>query len=141
MSRLYLSNPCAFFPYLQHTAMRAQSAPGFPCALSKGRGTTRCKTRAKASRGNESTCAQQTQCRPGGTPGPITTGCSYAKAGGSSLLQQHDPVVMGPVLTRPGSPGRQRSEQLHLFHSAPFRDEQRGRFRRFPQRLQVDKLV
>ena len=33
MSRLYLSNPCAFFRYFQHTAMRAQSAPGFPCAL------------------------------------------------------------------------------------------------------------
>jgi hypothetical protein len=33
MSRLYLSNPCAFFHYFQHTVMRAQSAPGFPCAL------------------------------------------------------------------------------------------------------------
>jgi hypothetical protein len=38
MSRLYLSNPCAFFLYFQHTAMRAQSAPGFPCALCQKRG-------------------------------------------------------------------------------------------------------
>ena len=33
MSRLYLSNPCALLLYPLHTAMRAQSAPGFPCAL------------------------------------------------------------------------------------------------------------
>jgi hypothetical protein len=38
MSRLYLSNPCAFFRYFQHTVMRAQSAPGFPCALFKEEG-------------------------------------------------------------------------------------------------------
>ena len=37
MSRLYLSNPCAFFRYFQHTVLRAQSAPGFPCALFKER--------------------------------------------------------------------------------------------------------
>src|SRR5437899_1039682 len=36
--------------------MRAQSAPGFPCALSKERGTTRCTTRAKTCRGNENVC-------------------------------------------------------------------------------------
>jgi hypothetical protein len=35
MSRLYLSNPCALFRYFQHTVLRAQSAPGFPCALFK----------------------------------------------------------------------------------------------------------
>ena len=35
MSRLYLSNPCAFSYLLPlHTMLRAQSAPGFPCALS-----------------------------------------------------------------------------------------------------------
>ena len=33
MSRLYLSNPCALFHYPLHTVLRAQSAPGFPCAL------------------------------------------------------------------------------------------------------------
>ena len=32
MSRLYLSNPCASLYHL-HTVLRAQSAPGFPCAL------------------------------------------------------------------------------------------------------------
>ena len=37
MSRLYLSNPCAFVRYFQHTLLRAQSAPGFPCALFKER--------------------------------------------------------------------------------------------------------
>ena len=36
MSRLYLSNPCAFLSPL-HTVLRAQSAPGFPCALSTER--------------------------------------------------------------------------------------------------------
>ena len=34
MSRLYLSNPCAFLFYPLHTVLRAQSAPGLPCALS-----------------------------------------------------------------------------------------------------------
>ena len=34
MSRLYLSNPCAVFRYPSHTVLRAQSAPGLPCALS-----------------------------------------------------------------------------------------------------------
>ena len=44
MSWLYLSNPCAFYRYFSHTVLRAQSAPGFPCALSKERGTTRLQT-------------------------------------------------------------------------------------------------
>jgi hypothetical protein len=38
MSWLYLSNPCALFHYPLHTVLRAQSAPGFPCALFKERG-------------------------------------------------------------------------------------------------------
>jgi len=33
MSWLYLSNPCALFHHPLHTVLRAQSAPGFPCAL------------------------------------------------------------------------------------------------------------
>jgi hypothetical protein len=34
MSRLYLwFNPCAFLAHFLHTGLRAQSAPGFPCAL------------------------------------------------------------------------------------------------------------
>src|SRR3954463_3493359 len=41
MSRLYLSNPCAFLTTQAHTAMRAQSAPGFPCALRPRRERTR----------------------------------------------------------------------------------------------------
>jgi hypothetical protein len=32
-------------------------------------------------------------------------------------------------------------EQLHLLHPAPFRDEQRGRFRRLPQRVQIDIFI
>ena len=39
MSWLYLSNPCAFFRYFQHTVLRAQPAPGFPCALCQRGGT------------------------------------------------------------------------------------------------------
>ena len=56
MSRLYLSNPCAFLHYPLHTAMRAQSAPGFPCALCPGGSNEMATTRAKTSRGNESAC-------------------------------------------------------------------------------------
>src|SRR5262245_47884852 len=41
MSRLYLSKPCAFFRYLLHTVLRAQPAPGFPCALCQREGATR----------------------------------------------------------------------------------------------------
>ena len=37
MSWLYLSNPCASLPLPLHTVLRAQSAPGFPCALSMER--------------------------------------------------------------------------------------------------------
>jgi hypothetical protein len=38
MSWLYLwFNPCAFYHYPSHTGLRAQSAPGFPCALFKER--------------------------------------------------------------------------------------------------------
>ena len=38
MSRLYLwFNPCAFLAQFLHTGLRAQSALGFPCALSSER--------------------------------------------------------------------------------------------------------
>src|SRR6478735_8918529 len=37
MSRLYLSKPCALLSALLHTVLQAQSAPGFPCALSQER--------------------------------------------------------------------------------------------------------
>src|SRR5690349_12973787 len=47
MSRLYLSNPCAFYRYSSHTAMRAQSAPGFPLRPLFKRGLTKCKAQAK----------------------------------------------------------------------------------------------
>src|SRR4029453_12516176 len=50
MSRLYLSNPCAFFCYFRHTVMRAQPAPGFPCALSSREGRRICKPQAKSRR-------------------------------------------------------------------------------------------
>ena len=46
MSRLYLSNPCALFPFL-HTLLRAQSAPGFPCASLIERSDEIAATRAK----------------------------------------------------------------------------------------------
>ena len=57
MSRLYLSNPCALFHYPLHTVLRAQSAPGFPCALYSREGHERTTTRAKLRRGNTSACA------------------------------------------------------------------------------------
>jgi len=56
MSRLYLSNPCAFFHYPLHTAMRAQSAPGFPCALCQREGQRIGITRAKTRCENEIAC-------------------------------------------------------------------------------------
>src|SRR5436190_237923 len=46
MSRLYLSNPCALSTGLLHTVLRAQSAPGFPCALCT-RGTTKLQNSGK----------------------------------------------------------------------------------------------
>ena len=58
-------NRVRHYPSFWHTAMRAQSAPGFPCALFTEEGQGRCTTRAKARRGDESACAQQTRCRPG----------------------------------------------------------------------------
>ena len=42
--------------YPLHTAMRAQSAPGFPCALCSKREQTRCRTQAIPRRENESAC-------------------------------------------------------------------------------------
>ena len=56
MSRLYLSNPCAFFHYPLHTVLRAQSAPGFPCALCQREGQRDCKAQAKTRRENELPC-------------------------------------------------------------------------------------
>src|SRR5215207_4282935 len=55
MSRLYLSNPCALFAFL-HTVLRAQSAPGFPCALSAREGQRIGKAQAKSRREIENAC-------------------------------------------------------------------------------------
>jgi len=52
MSRLYLSNPCAFFSTRLHTVLWVPPAPGFPCALSFRRGTRNGRTRAESRRGN-----------------------------------------------------------------------------------------
>jgi hypothetical protein len=41
---------------LSHTGLRAQSAPGFPCALCQREGQRDCKTQAKSRRENESAC-------------------------------------------------------------------------------------
>src|SRR5690242_20930764 len=46
MSRLYLSNPCAFLLPIAHGAEGAASA-GLPCALCGSEGQRDCKTRAK----------------------------------------------------------------------------------------------
>ncbi|MGY4569977.1 hypothetical protein ACVWY5_003047 [Bradyrhizobium sp. USDA 3256] len=60
---------------------------------------TNSKTRAThvaRMRKHDSQEAQQTQCRPGLDPGPITTNASCCAAPGHSPLQQQIPVVMGP---------------------------------------------
>ena|SRR6185369_727711 len=54
MSRLYLSNPCALLFFL-HTVLRAQSAPGFPCALCSRRDND-LKSSDKSCRENENAC-------------------------------------------------------------------------------------
>src|SRR5215470_2809417 len=60
MSRLYLwFNPCAFLSLLSHTGLRAQSAPGFPCALCQREEQRICKAQAKSRRENESACSSQ----------------------------------------------------------------------------------
>ena len=56
MSWLYLSDSCAFFVYFRHTAMRAQSAPGFPCALSSEERDNEMQNPGKSIRGNERVC-------------------------------------------------------------------------------------
>src|SRR5262245_8645246 len=58
MSRLYLSNPCAFLAHFLHTVLRAQSAPGFPCALFPEEGQGDCKAQAKSRREHGSVCPQ-----------------------------------------------------------------------------------
>jgi hypothetical protein len=40
VSAVPVVNPCAFIAHFLHTGLRAQSAPGFPCALFSRRGTT-----------------------------------------------------------------------------------------------------
>ena len=84
MSRLYLSNPCAFFPPIQHTAMRVHPAPGFPCALCSRREPRDCKTRVNTCRGSERVCfpviASEAKLRRVGkgalAPCPPITTCS-----------------------------------------------------------------
>ena len=58
MSRLYLSNPCAFYRYFKHTVLRAQSAPGFPCALCGSEGNEMAKPGRNAPRQGERTPEQ-----------------------------------------------------------------------------------
>ena len=78
------------FFFSLHTVLRAQSAPGFPCALSAREGQRNCRTRAKSSRENAAGCLKQNQQIPLSSrtserserdPGPITTGLRFAKAG------------------------------------------------------------
>jgi hypothetical protein len=56
VSAVPVVQPVCISVALSHTGLRAQSAPGFPCAPLSERGTTKCKTRAKTSRGNEDSC-------------------------------------------------------------------------------------
>ena len=94
---------CAFL----HTALRAQSAPGFPCALCSKRDNELASTRAKTSRGNAAGCLKTESANSPSslrTQGPITTGWSRLTRCGSSLRK-----------TAPcgyGSPGRTRFARL-----------------------------
>ena len=66
---------CAFL----HTALRAQSAPGFPCALCSREGQRDGITRAKTSRGNAVDCLKTESANSLSslrTQGPIATGFS-----------------------------------------------------------------
>jgi hypothetical protein len=115
------STPVLFFA----RGLRAQSAPGFPCALSPRRGTTRLQTSDKSCRGNENACAALrpqaalSSRRPspprlrratsslgrrsfskGGRPGPIRRGGICFARWWSTFPQQLQPVVMGPGLRR-----------------------------------------
>src|SRR5262245_11425593 len=55
MSRLYLSNPCAFFLPL-HTVLRVPPAPGLPCALCQREGQRNARLERKTRCGVESVC-------------------------------------------------------------------------------------
>src|SRR5215813_8559739 len=114
MSRLYLSNPCAFLVYPLHTAMRAQSAPGFPCALSDERGNEIAEPGRKpvagiifvvpAKRPFFACCAsfaglksaEALARRRKREPGPITTGLCCYGALEPQRAPTFTPVVMGP---------------------------------------------
>src|SRR5262249_51645709 len=102
MSRLYLSNPCSLSS-LSHTVLRAQSAPGLPCALSMQRATEDAAARARSSRGDERVCVviwPRTQLSSRRRPGPIRRGGNWLARWWSAFPQQDRPVVTGPGLRR-----------------------------------------
>src|SRR5215475_11832331 len=121
MSRLYLSDPCALL-LPSHTALRAQSAPGFPCALLKERGTTN-------------------DANPGRKPVAGTSAVVPAKAGTHTPRRMlFDTMVVGfPSKTQPcgygsrPSPGRLRSNDCDWTGLRPCRHiaGRAGRAQRF----------
>jgi len=56
MSRLYLSNPCAFFHYHCTRCCGRSQRPAFPAPSVQERANERCKTRAASRRGNADGC-------------------------------------------------------------------------------------
>ena len=56
---------------LSHTGLRAQSAPGFPCALIKEEGQRDANTQAKSRRENENVCSMSRGKRSGRHPGSM----------------------------------------------------------------------
>src|SRR5436189_6398430 len=92
---------CAPFYALWHTRPRVQRAPGIPCALCfEGEDIRICITRAKTRRENNFR-------RPGEGRGPYAAADIVGNSWSTALLEQHNPVVMGPgpraqLRTRPG---------------------------------------
>ena len=80
MSRLYLSNPCAFFSTHCTRVLRVPPAPGFPCALYSREGQRDAELGRRTRREKESTCLS-TSLR-GAKRRPVYACCaSYAGLG------------------------------------------------------------
>src|SRR5438128_2614345 len=95
MSRLYLSNPCALFPFCTRCCGRSRR-PAFPAPSVQG-GTTRLQNSDEMSRENGDACPR---CRPGERRDPYAAAETVETRWWTALLRQRRPVVMGPGVRR-----------------------------------------
>src|SRR5262245_33654235 len=118
MSRLYLSNPCAFFRYFRARRCGRSQRPAFPAPSSQERDNEFVEPGRKRVAGMRA-CARQIHLSSRRRPGPIRRGGNYLARWLSALRQQRPAVVMGPGLRRGDkSPHRPLGLDLPLRHDA-----------------------